>query len=87
MNCTCLLLDQILDKFAALGYQMIFQFNGDVGFDIVIDTYERAIAKHNLIDTEHRWGVKYLDAVRDDQFKRAANSGIAVYMGPFRYIY
>ncbi len=87
MNYTRLQLDQILDKFAPLGYQMSFHCNGDVGFDVVMDAYERALNKYKLIGTDHRWRVEHLGAAQGDQFKRAAALGVTVSMSPFQYIY
>lgn len=87
MNYTRSQLDQILEKYAPLGYQMSFHCNGDVGFDVVMDAYEYALAKYNLLGTDHRWRVEHLGAARSDQFKRAASLGITVSMGPFQYIY
>ncbi|WP_286298216.1 amidohydrolase [Polynucleobacter sp. TUM22923] len=87
MNYTRLQLDQILDKFAPMGYQMSFHCNGDVGFDVVLDAYENALVKNKLMGTDHRWRVEHLGAARSDQFKRAAALGVTVSMGPFQYIY
>lgn len=87
MNYTRLQLDQVIGKFAPLGYQMSIHCNGDVGFDIVLDTYELALTKYNLLGKDHRWRVEHLGAAREDQFKRAANLGVTVSMGPFQYIY
>ena len=87
MNYTRTQLDQILDKFTPLGYQMAFHCNGDVGFDVVLDAYENALAKYNLMGTDHRWRVEHLGAARADQFKRAASLGVTVSMAPFQYIY
>ncbi|MBU3621554.1 amidohydrolase [Polynucleobacter sp. CS-Odin-A6] len=87
MNYTRLQLDQILDQFAPLGYQMSFHCNGDVGFDVVMDAYERALNKYKLIGTDHRWRVEHLGAAQGDQFKRAASLGVTVSMSPFQYIY
>lgn len=87
MNYTRLQLDQILNKFVPLGYQMAFHCNGDVGFDVVLDAYEYALNKYNLIGTDHRWRVEHLGAARPDQFKRAASLGVTLSMAPFQYIY
>jgi predicted amidohydrolase YtcJ len=87
MNYTRIQLDQILTKFAPLGYQMSFHCNGDVGFDVVLDAYENALNKFNLLGTDHRWRVEHLGAARADQFKRAATLGVTVSMAPFQYIY
>jgi predicted amidohydrolase YtcJ len=87
MNYTRAELDQILDRFAPLGYQFAFHCNGDVGFDVVLDAYERALAKHGLLGTDHRWRVEHLGAARSDQFVRAASLGVTCSMSPFQYIY
>jgi predicted amidohydrolase YtcJ len=70
-----------------MGYQMAFHCNGDVGFDVVLDAYERALSKYNLIGTDHRWRVEHLGAARGDQFKRADSLGVTVSLSPFQYFY
>ena len=87
MNYTRLQLDQVIDRFAPLGYQMSIHCNGDIGFDVVLDTYEMALTKYKLLGTDHRWRVEHLGAARADQFKRAADLGVTVSLGPFQYIY
>ena len=87
MNYSRLQLDQMLDKYAPMGYQMAFHCNGDVGFDVVLDAYERALNKYNLMGTDHRWRVEHLGAARGDQFKRAEKLGVTVSLAPFQYIY
>ena len=87
MNYTRLQLDQMLDKYTPMGYQMAFHCNGDVGFDVVLDAYEYALNKYNLIGTDHRWRVEHLGAARADQFKRAEALGVTVSLAPFQYIY
>ncbi|WP_216152046.1 amidohydrolase [Polynucleobacter sp. JS-Safj-400b-B2] len=87
MNYTRLQLDELLDKYSPMGYQMAFHCNGDVGFDVVLDAYEYALNKYNLIGTDHRWRVEHLGAARADQFKRAESLGVTVSLAPFQYIY
>lgn len=87
MNYTRSQLDDMLDQYAPMGYQMAFHCNGDVGFDVVLDAYEHALAKYNLLGTDHRWRVEHLGAARADQFKRAASLGVTVSLAPFQYIY
>ena len=87
MNYTRMQLDQLLDKYAPMGYQMSFHCNGDVGFDVVLDAYEYALAKYKLMGTDHRWRVEHLGAARGDQFKRAESLGVTVSLAPFQYIY
>ncbi|QWE11356.1 amidohydrolase [Polynucleobacter sp. es-EL-1] len=87
MNYTRLQLDQMLDKYAPMGYQMAFHCNGDVGFDVVLDAYENALNKYKLTGTDHRWRVEHLGAARADQFQRAERLGVTVSLAPFQYIY
>ena len=87
MNYTRLELDAILDKFAPDGWQMSFHINGDVGIDIVLDAYEAALVRHNLLGTDHRWRIEHCGAGRADQFQRAASLGVTVSLGPFQFIY
>ena len=87
MNYTRAELDAVLDTMVPLGYQMAFHCNGDVGFDVVLDAYERALRKHGLLGTDHRWRVEHLGAARFDQFERAASLGVTCSMSPFQFIY
>ena len=87
MNYTRIQLDDMLSKYAPMGYQMAFHCNGDVGFDVVLDAYENALNKYKLLGTDHRWRVEHLGAARADQFKRAESLGVTVSLAPFQYIY
>ncbi len=87
MNYTRSELDVILDKITPSGYQMAFHCNGDVGMDIVLDAYERALTKHSLMGTDHRWRIEHMGACRKDQFARAAQMGVCLSMSPFQYLY
>ena len=87
MNYTLDELDAVLDELVPAGYQMAFHCNGDVGFDVVLDAYARALAKFNLLGSDHRWRVEHLGAARRDQFDRAAALGVTCSLSPFQYIY
>jgi predicted amidohydrolase YtcJ len=87
MNYSRAQLDAILDKYAPSGLQMAFHVNGDLGFDIVLDAYERALTQHELLGTDHRWRVEHVGACRRDQFERAASLGVHISMGPFQFYY
>lgn len=87
MNYSRAELDEILDLHAPQGWQMAFHVNGDVEIDIVLDAYERALAKHGLAGTDHRWRMEHCGAARRDQFERAAAMGVVVSLGPFQFIY
>lgn len=87
MNYTRAQLDEILDKVVPSGYQMAFHCNGDAGMDVVMDAYEHALNKFNLMGTDHRWRIEHMGGCRGDQFKRAASLGISLSMSPFQFIY
>lgn len=66
---------------------MAFHVNGDLGLDIVLDAYEHALAKHDLLGTDHRWRVEHVGAAREDQFARAASLGVITSMGGYQFYY
>jgi predicted amidohydrolase YtcJ len=80
-------LDEILAQHAPEGWQMAFHVNGDVGLDVVLDAYERALAAYRLAGTDHRWRLEHCGAGRGDQFARAARMGVAVSLLPAQFIY
>lgn len=87
MNYTRAELDEIIDSLAPLGWQFAFHVNGDIGIDVVLDVYERALAQHGLLGTDHRWRLEHVGGARGDQFERAAALGVTVSMLPAQFIY
>lgn len=87
MNYTREQLDQVLDLNAPKGWQMAFHVNGDLGFDVVLDAYEAALKKYNLMNTDHRWRVEHVGGAQEKQFKRAAALGVIASMAPFQFYY
>lgn len=79
--------DAILDECAPHGWQMSCHANGDLAVDFVLDAYERALYRHGLVGTDHRWRIEHVGAVRGDQFARAAGLGVHISMAPFQYYY
>jgi predicted amidohydrolase YtcJ len=80
-------LDEILARHAPEGWQMAFHVNGDVGIDVVLDAYERALAANHLAGRDHRWRLEHCGGGRGDQFARAARMGVAVSLLPAQFIY
>ena len=80
-------LDEILARLAPRGWQMAFHVNGDVGIDVVLDAYERALHANRLAGTDHRWRLEHCGGGRGDQFARAARMGVAVSLLPAQFIY
>ena len=87
MNYSRTQLDASLDRFVPAGWQMAFHVNGDVGLDVVLDAYQRALNVHGLTGTDHRWRVEHLGGARADQFPRVASLGVFASLGPFQFIY
>lgn len=87
MNYTRAQMDQVLDTYATSGWQFAFHVNGDVALDVVLDAYEYALNKYDLVKTDHRWRVEHVGSARSDQFTRAAALGITISMSPFQFIY
>jgi predicted amidohydrolase YtcJ len=87
MNYSRAQLDASLDRFVSSGWQMAFHVNGDVGLDIVLDAYQRALQVHGLAGTDHRWRVEHIGGARADQFPRIAALGVFASLGPFQFIY
>lgn len=87
MNYTRDELDAVLAEHAPAGWQFAFHVNGDVGLDIVLDAYEKALADHNLLGADHRWRVEHCGACRGDQFSRAARLGVTISLLPAQFIY
>lgn len=87
MNYSRAELDASLDRFAPLGWQMAFHVNGDVGLDVVLDAYERALKVHGLTGTDHRWRVEHLGGAKAEQFRRVASLGVFASLGPFQFLY
>ena len=80
-------LDEILAKHAPEGWQMAFHVNGDVGIDVVLGAYERALTANRLTGSDHRWRLEHCGGGRGDQFSRAARMGVAVSLLPAQFIY
>lgn len=87
MNYTRVQLDAVLAKIAPLGWQLSFHVNGDIGLDIVLDAYEKALVDNHLMGTDHRWRVEHCGGARGDQFQRAVDMGVTISLGPFQFIY
>lgn len=87
MNYSRTQLDAMLDANASAGWQMAFHVNGDVGLDVVLDAYERALAKSGRAGTDHRWRMEHCGGARGDQFERAASMGATPSLLPAQFIY
>ena len=79
--------DEVLDTHGGKGLQVSTHVNGDVGIDLVLDAYERALSKNGLIGSDHRWRIEHLGGARADQLERAAALGVSTSLGLFQFIF
>lgn len=82
MNYTREEIDELIDKFAPLGYQMAIHVNGDVAIDIVLDAYEAGLSRHGLLGSDHRWRVEHVACATPPQLARMAELGVMPSMFP-----
>lgn len=91
MNYSAAELDAIIDRFvgpgADQGWQLSFHCNGDAGLDVVLDVYRRALDRHGLAGSDHRWRIEHLGGARAEQFAQVAELGVHPSLGPFQFIY
>jgi len=87
MNWTRAQIDPLLDSFAGNGMQAATHINGDVALDIILDAYERALADHGLLGTDHRWRIEHCGGVRADQLQRAHAMGAVLSLALYQVIY
>lgn len=77
-------LDAMLDRHAGEGWQMACHANGDLTVDLVLDAYEAALTKHDLLGTDHRWRLEHVGAARSDQLARMSRLGVVPTFGVFQ---
>lgn len=74
-----------LEPVAASGGQVACHVNGDLAIDMVLDAYEAVLGRHGLLDSDHRWRVEHIGAVRADQLERMAELGVVPTFGLFQF--
>jgi predicted amidohydrolase YtcJ len=67
-------LTALIEDYVALGWQMTVHTQGDRTIDVVLDAYERALAKHPRDD--HRFRLEHCATMRADQIERANGLGV-----------
>lgn len=86
MNYTREQFDEVLNQHARTGLQMAVHAHGDVAVDVVLDAYAAALARHDLLGTDHRWRVEHWSAGRADQFQRAVELGVATPLASYQFM-
>lgn len=74
-----------LEPIADSGRQVACHVNGDLAIDMVLDSYEAVLRRHGLLDSDHRWRVEHIGAVRQDQLERMATLGVVPTFGLFQF--
>ena len=67
------------------GLQVACHVNGDLAIDMVLDAYEAVLGHHGLLDSDHRWRVEHIGAVRTDQLERMKKLGVVPTFGLFQF--
>jgi len=87
MNWTRQQIDPMLEGFAGTGLQAAAHINGDVALDIMLDSYERALATQGLLGTDHRWRIEHCGGARADQLERAHRMGAVLSLSLYQVVY
>ena len=77
-------LDAMLAEHAGEGWQIACHANGDLTIDLVLDAYETALRKFDLIGSDHRWRLEHVGAARTDQLDRMSRLGVVPTFGIFQ---
>jgi len=67
-------LEEIVEAYFPLGWQMACHVQGDKGVDTILDVYAQALAKHPRDD--HRLRLEHVGAITDAQLQRAHDLGV-----------
>ncbi len=77
----------LIEEFADSDIQIATHINGDAGIDVVLDGYERALARLGLAGSDHRWRVEHFSTPTREQCMRAGGLGVSASMSPFQALY
>lgn len=76
-------LEKLLEQAIASGIPPHVHAIGDKGNRIILDVYEKLLAKHKLIGTDHRWRVIHAQVVHPDDFARFGRLGLVAEINPY----
>lgn len=74
MNWTAEEIVNLVDRYAAQGWQVSVHVQGDLTFDVVLDAFEAAIIKHKL--TDHRFRLEHCALMQPRHIERAMELGV-----------
>jgi len=76
-------LETLLEQAIASGLPPHVHAIGDKGNRIVLDVYEKLLAKHNLTNADHRWRVIHAQVVHPDDFARFGKLKLVAEINPY----
>ena len=76
-------LEKLLDQAVATGLTPHIHAIGDKGNRIILDIYEKILAKHQLVDRDHRWRVIHAQVVHPDDFARFGRLKLVAEINPY----
>jgi hypothetical protein len=76
-------LEKLVEQAIASGIPPHIHAIGDKGNRIILDVYEKLLAKHKLTDADHRWRVIHAQVVHPDDFARFGKLNLVAEVNPY----
>jgi predicted amidohydrolase YtcJ len=76
-------LEKLLEQAVQTGLTPHIHAIGDKGNRIILDVYEKVLAKHKLVDADHRWRVIHAQVVHPDDFPRFGRLKLVAEINPY----
>jgi predicted amidohydrolase YtcJ len=76
-------LEQLIERAVDVGMPPHVHAIGDKGNRIILDIYEKILAEHDMVDTDHRWRVIHAQVVNPDDFERFGRLHLVAEVNPY----
>ena len=76
-------LEKLIEQAIATGLPPHIHAIGDKGNRIILDVYEKLLAKHQLTEADHRWRVIHAQVVHPDDFARFGRLKLVAEINPY----
>ena len=76
-------LETLIEQAIASGIPPHIHAIGDKGNRIILDVYDKLLAKHNLTNADHRWRVIHAQVVHPDDFARFGRLKLVAEVNPY----
>ena len=76
-------LEKLIEQAIPTGLPPHIHAIGDKGNRIILDVYEKLLAKHKLTDADHRWRVIHAQVVHPDDFPRFGKLKLVAEINPY----